>query len=234
MNNIHPDTFEVQIKFSDLTISDSDIYSYLGYGDATPSDDVCAIIRELFEEVKQICQPRFGYRIVSGRVESRKLYLDGVEFNPKDIIAHQLKKGTQFAIAIGTVGCEMDRWIHNHRVDDDIMKAFVADGFGSLVAETIIDYGSQYIESLQTEKGLKITNSYSPGYCDWHVSEQHALFSLLPQEFCGVTLCESSLMLPIKSVSTVIGIGSDVVKRDYGCALCNKKDCYKRRNRTQG
>lgn len=229
MYNLFPDTYEVSLKFSDLTILDAEIYSYLGYRDAIPNEDVLAIVEELLEEVKQTCRPRLGYRILSGRVESEKLYLLDVEFNPKAIISHQLKRGDEFAIIIGTIGAEMDHWIDNHRVDVDIMKAFVADGLGSLVAEAVVAYGTKYIEEIQIQKGLKITNSYSPGYCDWDVFEQHKLFSLLPQEFCGVTLCQSSLMLPIKSVSTVIAIGTDVVKRDYGCALCTKKDCYKRR-----
>jgi len=51
----------------------------------------------------------------------------------------------------------------------------------------------------------------------------------LPEGFCGVRLCESGLMLPIKSVSAVVGIGPEVERRDYGCALCRKADCYKRR-----
>ena len=55
------------------------------------------------------------------------------------------------------------------------------------------------LERYVAPEGLRITNSYSPGYCGWNVSEQHALFSLLPEGFCGVRLCESGLMLPIKS-----------------------------------
>lgn len=229
MYHFFPQTYEVPLEFSDLTILDSEIYLHLGYADAAPSQGVRAIVEELWDELKYICRPRFGYRILLGRVESKKLYLLDVEFDPQPIISHQLSKGDEFAIVIGTIGAEMDIWIRNHRVDADIMKAFVADGFGSLLAEAIVAYGLKYIENLQAQKGLKITKSYSPGYCGWDVSQQRKLFSLLPPEFCGVTLCESSLMLPIKSVSAVIGIGADVVKRDYGCALCNKKDCYKRR-----
>lgn len=48
---------------------------------------------------------------------------------------------------------------------------------------------------------------YSPGYCGWHVSGQRKLFDhLLPEEI-GVTLRESFLMQPLKSISGVVIAG---------------------------
>ena len=76
--------------------------------------------------------------------------------------------------------------------------------------------------------GYNISNSYSPGYCGWDVSEQRLLFSLLPQGFCGVQLLPSCLMLPLKSVSTVVAIGPDVTYEPYRCNICRKRDCYRR------
>jgi len=70
------------------------------------------------------------------------------------------------------------------------------------------------------QTGLKITNRYSPGYCGWVTSEQHKLFALLPKDICSIRLTESSLMLPIKSVSGFIGIGPNVRFNPYTCQLC--------------
>ena len=81
------------------------------------------------------------------------------------------------------------------------------------------------------EFGLKITNRYSPGYCNWPVSDQQILFLLLPEKFCGVTLTGSSLMIPIKSVSGVIGIGASVKMKEYTCDTCGMKDCTYRSTR---
>ena len=36
-------------------------------------------------------------------------------------------------------------------------------------------------------------------------------------------------MLPVKSVSGVIGLGDEVENKPYGCAICMNKNCYKRR-----
>ncbi|MEE3446448.1 MAG: vitamin B12 dependent-methionine synthase activation domain-containing protein, partial [Prevotella sp.] len=68
-----------------------------------------------------------------------------------------------------------------------------------------------------------------PGYCGWHVSQQQLLFPLFNGQTCGVTLTDSSLMLPIKSVSGIIGVGEKVRRLDYTCGLCNFEKCYKRK-----
>jgi hypothetical protein len=72
---------------------------------------------------------------------------------------------------------------------------------------------------------LNITNRYSPGYCNWSVSEQKLLFSFLPDGFCGIKLNDSALMTPIKSISGIIGIGQNVKMNEYNCNHCGVKDC---------
>jgi hypothetical protein len=74
-------------------------------------------------------------------------------------------------------------------------------------------------------KELGISDRFSPGYCDWNVSEQHKLFNLLPESFCGIHLSESSLMNPIKSVSGIIGIGENLKQLGYQCYWCNDPNC---------
>ena len=74
-------------------------------------------------------------------------------------------------------------------------------------------------------KNLQISDRYSPGYCEWSVAEQQKLFSLLPENFCGISLSDSSLMTPIKSVSGIIGIGKDLKQKGYQCNWCNDQNC---------
>ena len=98
-------------------------------------------------------------------------------------------------------------------MDGDLMEAFIADGIGSALAEEIVSYGQSEVERLLGYWDLKVSNSYSPGYCDWNVQEQRQFFSLLPENFCKVVLTESCLMLPIKSVSTLMGAGMSIEKK---------------------
>lgn len=219
---------ELSLVAEDLALLPAEVRATLGYGTAEPSAEVQRIIDRLTLRALAVCRPRLGFRIVEGYVERQRLILDGLTFEPGAIISAQLRKSCCFAILLASVGTEMDHWLHDLREGKDIVEAYVADALGSVTAEAIVACGLERLERYVASRGWRITNSYSPGYCGWNVSGQHALFSLLPEHFCGVRLCDSGLMLPIKSVSAVVGLGPDVERRDYGCALCRKADCYKR------
>jgi cobalamin-dependent methionine synthase I len=57
------------------------------------------------------------------------------------------------------------------------------------------------------------------------VSEQQKLFSFFPENFAGISLSDSSLMNPIKSVSGIAGIGTAVKYLGYACDDCTQADC---------
>ena len=109
-----------------------------------------------------------------------------------------------------------------------MLRVFIADALGSVIAEKCADQMETALQESIDKLGWKHTNRYSPGYCGWHVSEQQLLFPLFEGHTCGVRLTDSSLMLPIKSVSGIIGIGEKVRKLDYTCGLCDFEKCYKR------
>ena len=56
-------------------------------------------------------------------------------------------------------------------------------------------------------------------------SAQRDLFAYIGDHPTGITINESCLMQPIKSVSGIIGIGDEVRKRPYGCDICNSASC---------
>lgn len=129
----------------------------------------------------------------------------------------------------------MYRWIaftdlaNEYLKQGDLPEAFIADAIGSVTVENAMDRIQQALEIEMNLQEMKISNRYSPGYCEWHVSGQQALFSLIDDNHTGVTLTTSCLMQPIKSVSGIIGIGVDMQKRPYGCSICHSSTCVYRR-----
>lgn len=73
---------------------------------------------------------------------------------------------------------------------------------------------------------------FSPGYCGWHVSGQHALFDFLHPEEIGVTLNSSCLMQPLKSISGLFVAGAiDIFDFDDDfpfCNACRNRSCRQR------
>ncbi len=124
-----------------------------------------------------------------------------------------------------TGGEELSNWINELLKNRNAVKAYTADIIASIIAEKATDQLQEILGKLASTKHKQITNRYSPGYCGWDVFEQHKLFSLLPENFCGISLNEAALMNPIKSVSGIIGIGGNVKKAAYQCNKCEKTDC---------
>lgn len=221
---------EFDYKFALNNLKDEEIWSYMGGNGFVPSPDIVAIIEKMKKELVSICFPKFGFRIFKGELlDNGQLKICDKNFNPKGIIRKCFVNCNAYTFLVASIGDKMDKWIAMKHKSDDIMESYIADALGSVVVESAAGYASRILEKIVLSVGWKITNSYSPGYCGWNVSEQQFLFSMLPSKVCGIELSESSLMLPIKSVSAVVGLGENVEKKPYGCDICKKKDCYKRK-----
>jgi hypothetical protein len=240
MNNIfdqteiQKDIYEVTIKFSDLIIDKSEIELTLGYKKNLIPQHFSSLIDDILKELQSKCDIKAGYRILGiKRALDRNdgLLIENVFFGMDKIVTRQINKSEWVALFVATIGSEMENWSKQLLIDGDPVMGYLVNIIASSTVENVTNYLHDYIEKEMSKKGLNITNRYSPGYCNWSVSEQHLLFSFLPDGFCGITLTESALMIPIKSVSGVIGIGEKVKRKDYLCDKCGHKDCTYRAKR---
>ncbi len=221
-------------NYQDLNVSYETIAKFLGYSKVKPPDPFPALIDEAMERAKDLCDIRGGFIIredIAIDRENKTLSVDGVTFHVKKIITNQLKKADQLAIFACTAGPGISNWSKKLMHEGDMLKGYVVDVIGSEIVETAMDLIQDDLEEKMESSGLHITDRLSPGYCDWSVGEQHKLFSFLPAQFCGITLSDSALMQPIKSVSGVIGIGDKVRKKGYVCNMCDMVNCIYREKR---
>lgn len=223
---------EKELSFTDLHISLSEIYEAMGYVDAVPDDAVIGEVRTLVERATPIIRPRFSFFIAEGTLSSEQeaLVVGEVTFPVGKIIARQLRGAENFVFFAATAGMEFESFQHELQQEGDMVQLYIADSLGSIIAEKAADRMEEAVTDFIRDKGWKHTNRFSPGYCGWHVSHQQNLFSLFPvAEPCGIRLTDSCLMIPIKSVSGVLGLGNEVRKLDYTCRLCTYKKCYRRK-----
>ncbi len=210
-------TNEVIVPTESLQLNEREIWVTMGAREGAPDDFTLSLIAEVQEELLSIAKPKYCYTEVNE-----------VPFKYGRIIADALKDGSRYAIMVATAGREVDDLLHQYK-ESDIVKAFVADTIASEIAEATSRVAIEAITTTLTE-GEEISNPYSPGYCGWVLREQSKLFAHFEGDPCGVTLNDSCLMLPVKSISSVLAIGKNVVKAPYGCAVCTKMDCYKKRS----
>lgn len=230
--------FEKHLTYDDLDISEKDIFVQMGYGDAVPGEDIMAEISEMRERIRSFLRPRFCFtEPMEGSLDTEKKLLSagGFDFSVGRIITAQLRGAEGYAFFVATSGVEFEAMQRRLEEEGDMVKVFIADAFGSVIAEKTADIMEKWLQVFINSRGWRHTNRFSPGYCGWHVSQQQMLFRLFDtEEPCGVRLTSSSLMIPIKSVSGVIGLGANVKKLEYTCGLCDYAKCYKRRKKPVG
>jgi len=217
-----------QFAFSDLGIKPSQIESLLGYDEGGDRSMVQFFIEEALTEALKICSIRAEYRIYKDVIldkNDKSLYINGINFNIQKVIFNQIKKTESVAVFVCTAGAEIGSRSREVMMAGDPLKGFILDTIGSMVVDAAADLMQDELEVYVNQAGYKITNRFSPGYCGWNVSEQHKLFRLLPDNFCGIRLTESALMNPIKSASGIIGIREHVKYSKYTCSYCDMKDC---------
>ena len=209
----------------------------MGYKDSEPEAETLRAVEYLLRESAQFLRPQFKYVLVDGSLdlENNKLTLIGqggpVTFDAGKIICRQLRGAQRYAVFVATVGNGYFQWSDAVKRRDDMFQTYAMDCVGSQIVESVADYMEIVLQKEIDPAGFKRTNRFSPGYCGWHVSQQQLLFPLFKGETCGVCLTESSLMLPIKSVSGIIGLGQNMKHLDYTCGLCDFDQCYKRKQR---
>ena len=211
-----------------LSVSKDEIELVLGYPENSIPDHFSEIISNIISELPSKCDIKAGYRITDinrDNIQREIIPVDEHYFNTKSIVTRQFREADKTALFACTIGDGMEKWAQQCTVIGDISTSYFIDTIASQVVENVADLLHDHIEKTMSEDNLKITNRYSPGYCNWPVSEQHILFSLLPENFCGIKLTESALMLPVKSISGIIGIGKDVSFSEYSCNQCGVQDC---------
>jgi cobalamin-dependent methionine synthase I len=146
---------------------------------------------------------------------------------PLEMIYPRADRLALFAVTCGqAVG---DRIQELFRANDYPLGAAL-DAGASLAADQAAQVAQDRFASLQDKPAGVLR--YSPGYCGWHVSGQKALFAGLGADTAGISLTESCLMHPLKSVSGVIIAGAPEVHgfvNDYSfCTECTGKECRER------
>lgn len=221
-----------QFEFKNLKLSVSQVEDVMGYKEGEDRELVTDLVEEVLKEAEEICSVKAEYSIYDGVKfisADRSVEINNINFQVNKIVFGQIRKSTSIAVFLCTAGEEIGRKSREAMQERDLLKGYVYDVVGSEIVEAAANLLEKELEKAMAKNGKKITNRYSPGYCEWNVSEQHKLFQLIPENYCGIRLTRSALMDPVKSVSGIIGIGTSVKNNPYTCNFCDMKDCIYRK-----
>lgn len=222
-------------SFNELKVDAKTIGLDMGYEGGRIPEPFAGDLREIMGRGEEFVKPVAGYLIVPPemvRMEKDGFHVGDTYFDAGRIIGRSLRKAEALALFVATSGPALDELSASYFAEPDPLRGFMVDAIGSEAVESAADRLEDEIMEEAARHGWKITQRYSPGYCDWTVAEQHKLFSFLPEAFCGITLTDSAMMKPMKSVSGVIGLGKEAKRDAYQCAICTFENCF-RRDRTK-
>ncbi|MDR1718931.1 MAG: hypothetical protein LBR67_02255 [Dysgonamonadaceae bacterium] len=224
-----------QPALSQLDVTVDEISELLHIVDKSEENPIFCEVLWVYRLLPEIVEIRGGYTIFENieivKDEGRILFHDeeSQSLVTGKNVCNYLKNAQKIAVFICSAGERFSVLSKKANYENNYLKGYIIDTFGSLIAEKSADFIQKEIQKVAEKQHLKITNRYSPGYCNWQLSNQKALFALFPENPCLISLTESNLMLPIKSVSGIIGIGNNVNHFAYKCRTCSDKDCTYRR-----
>ncbi len=201
-------------------IDKSEAARYMGVR-GEPDNAVKDLLDHYEPIVREKLRPNFVYRDSGIEFRENGVYLSALEIllTGNDIKKHL--KGCKRAIVFAaTVSAEADKLIRQTAVTD-VAGSLAVDCLCSAAIEQLCGKIEELIFS-ETEVKYR-TWRFSPGYGDLPLTIQKDLLTVLnAQRRIGLTVTESCLMIPSKSVSAIIGISdfppSDEIKK--GCAGC--------------
>jgi hypothetical protein len=142
---------------------------------------------------------------------------------------------TLFAVTVGKEVCSeiSKRFNKNDFAHGSMLDSAASEGT-EMTAQAIEDIYRQYLietGKFKTDSGLL---RFSPGYCGWHISAQRKLFHALLPEDIGITLNDSFLMQPLKSISGVMIFGKkEIFDFDDNFSFCVDCSTHTCRDRVQ-
>ena len=198
-------------------LNENEILMYLGHRGQECPEEIMTQIHQCSERIVKAARPRFVWR----RVPYTEGSVDGLAL-PGEDIRKLLKDCEEVVLVAATLGAEVDQLTRKFEVKDP-GDALVMDACASSAIENVINHFEEDLGDEVTVEGKYLTDRFSPGYGDLPLDIQKDLCRLLnAQRRIGLTMTDSMLMVPCKSVTAIIGIADrEQSHRQDGCELCS-------------
>ena len=135
----------------------------------------------------------------------QELRFADVTLHSRDL-ARNLTGCKQVALLAATIGPQVDGLIRRHSSLDPVY-ASILQATGAMFIEELVDLVNDEIKKIAAAQGLKTKPRYSPGFGDVPLQVQKDFFRLLPCTRIGLTLMDTLIMAPEKSVTAFVGLG---------------------------
>lgn len=211
-----------------MNIDKGEVLRYLRY----QGDVIDPITEELIDasidEIKQEASFNYIYEIFNINKEKGRIQLEDttLEFSGNDIY-HHLKNSERCAVLAATLGYKVDRLIKYYS-KIDMTRCLILDACATAAVEELCDQVQEEVREMAGKENFNITHRYSPGYGDFSIKIQPKILNnLKTQVKIGLTVTDSLILIPRKSVTAIIGLSKyPTSSKKRSCEDCsNYKSC---------
>ena len=178
-------------------------------------------------EAAEVCRPAACYDSfpIEKFMHDRLLLAGGVRIGGGPVT--QVVGGAEeLVVAVCTVGPAVDARIKAYHSEKERFKMMILDELASWAVDQVRLQMVVHLAGEFGAQGWRTSTCLSPGESSWSVSEQEIIFKLLDTAPIGVSLNESCVMSPLKSLSLIVGAGPKPmgVEGLSNCDFCSLKD----------
>lgn len=176
-----------------------------------------ALFAECVAESQNVLSYRVCYAVCSAE-ETKALFAPYADLSARLC-------GAKYAVLFtATVGLGMDR-LETRCGQNSPAKALLLQGLGAERVESLCDAFCEDIRKESEKRGWKTGARFSPGYGDFPLTAQKKMVEILQcSKQIGVSLTDSLLLSPTKSVTAIVAVGEREETRET-CAVCTQKHC---------
>ena len=196
-----------------------EVLHFLGWR-GTPLDD--ALLAQLRAQI------RLARESVRPRVVTRRFALEpggllsGTRFCPQgNDVRAMLAPCGEVVLMAATLGAGSERLLLRAQARSS-GEAVLMDAVLSAAIEAVCDEAERALRADLAAKGKYLTDRFSPGYGDMPLEQTREICAVLDTgRTIGLTVSHSGIMIPRKSVTAILGISDQPVKRrPSGCEGC--------------
>lgn len=188
-------------------------------------------IHQACQEVRILSSPmasweEYDYHSCTGEIGSTEIYIEGQK------IRDYLQSAKKLIFLAATVDESVETAITNYFQQGNYTYALLLDAAATAAVETVADELTKMLQYNYARQGYQLLRRYSPGYGDWPIAFQPQMIKLSHADQIQVTLTESLMLMPRKSVTAVIGLtpnAGSVIKKPLDCQQCTKLNCLARK-----
>ena len=203
-----------------VELSPERIFRYLEYGGSSPSAPVLRKLEKLVPKARTLAQPRVLCQIYSD---------SEVAGLCKDDLPAPIQGASFLAFGLVTVGRAIEQEAERQRETGRLLDSMILDALGSATVSELCERAAYRVFDWAEEHKLNASRAFEPGSgaSRWPLENQRLIFANLRAEQIGVELTSHLLMRPRKTLSFVMGIGTEIEQAStpFSCQGCRRIDC---------